>query len=794
MFKYYFKSALRNFKSNKLIFGGSIITVLLCSLCISLLFTYIHNELSMDDIHKREKDIYLMTIKQSAESNPEGIEASMFFNFDYTKYPELENKVSVKKYNEEELRFTIDNNIFSPAGLVVDSTFFQVFDFQLKVGDRKTILQSPETLILTERLAHKMFGSENPIGKTITVVSRKQNVYTVKGIVQNPPSNSSIKFDFILRDHNMEFSRSGIDFLLANNTFDEAKFEEQIKDIGHQHPQFKSSTTQVMPLEDVYFGGKDMRIKGIFSKFGDQKSIKVLMAIIIIIFIISALNFSNLQIININTSLKNIGINKIAGAGSSHILFQKLTELLVLIVLSALLITGLYQLVLPKFNLFTGVELQPQVWQIFLINVTILTSLSVVAMIYPTIVFLRIPIINSLKNQYFSSNKLVGRKVVATVQFSLSFVLLIISMVVVKQLNLMLDKDLGFSSENTIRTKLMYEPIYKGSREDMIKQHKALQKNYQYIKDELASHSSIKFYSQGLSPINPYTMPWKKKGGDQDFTTEKVLTVTPDYAEMFALKIVKGRFFDKTKDKQRSQKLVVNEAALRLWNIQDIEKDQIINKYWSRGGTGYEIVGVVKDFNFEHLSVKPQPLMMVYFEDEDADFLIHFEKGATQTGLQLVESLFMKNNPNQSFKYTFLSDEIAALYDKEKRLSKIYILFTIIAFIISAIGLFTIALYDTRKRTKEIGVRKVNGAKVPEILTMLNKDFLTWVGIAFIIACPIAYYAMTQWLESFAYKTDISWWIFAIAGILAIGIALLTVSWQTWKAATRNPVEALRYE
>ena len=184
----------------------------------------------------------------------------------------------------------------------------------------------------------------------------------------------------------------------------------------------------------------------------------------------------------------------------------------------------------------------------------------------------------------------------------------------------------------------------------------------------------------------------------------------------------------------------------------------------------------------------------MFFEDMEANFLIQFEEGATQSGLQFVEGLFAKNNSGEAFQYTFLTDEIETLYQKEKRLSQIYIIFTIIAFLISATGLFAISLYDTRKRTKEIGVRKVNGAKVSEILALLNKDFLKWVAIAFVIACPIAYYVMYKWLENFAYKTNLSWWIFALAGLLALGIALLTVSWQSWRAATRNPVEALRYE
>jgi putative ABC transport system permease protein len=178
----------------------------------------------------------------------------------------------------------------------------------------------------------------------------------------------------------------------------------------------------------------------------------------------------------------------------------------------------------------------------------------------------------------------------------------------------------------------------------------------------------------------------------------------------------------------------------------------------------------------------------------EANFLIQFEEGATQAGIQFVRQLFNKNNPGGTLDYTFLSDDIQLMYDKEKRLGEIFILFTIVAYIISAIGLFTISLYETRKRIKEIGIRKVNGAKVSEILAMLNKDFLKWVAVAFVIATPIAYFAMHKWLENFAYKTNLSWWIFALAGLLALGIALLTVSFQSWKAASKNPIESLRYE
>ena len=793
MVKHYLKQTFRNFRAAKLIFGGSIITVFLGVLSISLLFTYVYNELSMDNFHHREKDIYMTVIRTSPESQWKGIEATSFFKFNYKEYPELENLVSLVKYKEGEVQFTFKESSFSPEGIIADSSLFRVFDFKLKVGDEKTVLSDPDAAILSEQLAKKMFGKENPIGKIIKVSANREKIFTVKGILANMPSNSSISFDFILPKHSASFDRMGVDFLLAKQGFDKNAFIKKIETIGHKHSQFTKSQMSLVALDDVYFTGKSSDFNNIFSHFGNKKSLNVLYIIMGILFVISALNFSNLQVININASIKNMGINKISGARGYHIFYQKVTEVLLLICISALLITGVYIAILPYFNIISGVMLSPHPLMVLFINVVILVVLMALAMIYPTFIFSRIPITLSLKNQIFSTNKLVGRQAIVTIQFTLSIFLLIASVVVVKQLNMMLDKDLGFSSSNNIKTRFFYEIPRTDIREERMKRRAEQQKNFQYVKNELASHSSVNSYSQGLSPITPFTMAWKLKDGDKDYTTEKGLIVTPDYLKLFGLNLVEGRFFEYGKDKERGKTIVINEAAKRYWGINDISKARILNKSWEPV-EGYEIIGVVKDFNFEHLSVKPQPLIMLYFEDIENEFFIKFNVGSTQTGLLFIQQLFKKFNPGATFQYSFLSDEIEALYQKEKRLSQIYIFFTLIAFLISATGLFTIALYDTHKRTKEIGIRKVNGARVSEILTMLNKDFIKLVAIAFVIAIPIVYYAMNKWLENFAYKTDLSWWIFALAGLLAFIIALITVSWQSWKAATRNPVEALKYE
>jgi putative ABC transport system permease protein len=750
----------------------------------------------MDNFHQREKDIYVITVQQSPQSQVELMSASRFFDFNFKEYPEIENLTRLQKYNKNRLKFVVGESVYSPEGLIADSSFFKVFDFKLKIGDETTILSEPGAVILTEELAEKMFPKENPIGKNIEVIDRMGHLFTVKGIIESPPSNSSIKFDFILSRRYGGFSMSGADFILADSNFNPHEFSERIKEIGHSHVQFKQSVSGVVALDDMYFTSGEIGVKSIFSRSGDKRSVRTLIVIIAVIFIISILNFSNLQIIQINSSLRNIGINKITGAGGKHILFQKITEILLLALISAVLVTFVFVLALPYFNKIAGVGLAPGLWRIFILNSFILILMIGFAMVYPSVVFLRFPITKSLKSQVFSETKLAGRKVVSSVQFALTIILLIVSIGIVKQLDFMLNKDLGFKSENIIATKYFDMGRLDGTDKERKKRREVVANNYEYVKNELAANSSVKQYSQGQVPLEPSNHPWKLKGSDRGFSSGNGLAVTPEYVEIIGLELVEGRFFERERDASRAPQVVINEAAKKFWEIGDISKVKMMNKYWSFGphADGFEIIGVVKNFNCEHLSKTPRPMYLYYMDDIFSNFLIEFEPGTTQAGLQFAEQLFSEVNSGETFQYTFLSDEVEALYQKEKRLSRIYIIFTIIAFLISGTGLFAISLYDTRKRTKEIGIRKVNGAKVSEILAMLNKDFVKWVAIAFVIANPIAYYAMNKWLENFAYKTNLSWWIFALAGLLALGIALLTVSWQSWRAATRNPVEALRYE
>jgi putative ABC transport system permease protein len=746
----------------------------------------------MNKFHKKGKDIYMMVNQSSAISKWRPVNASSSFNFNYQEYPELEYLTSIIKYKEGDLKLTYQDKSFSPEGIVTDTSFSQIFDFRMLRGEGVNILTDPEAIILSERLAEKIFGSTDPIGQNLTLTASTRGVYTVRGVVSNSRPNSSLTFDFIVPKVKNRFMRGGGNFLLVNDGFDRLAFDSKIKSIGEYHPQFKNSITKLVPLDEVYFKNKQFNFERLFSKFGSRKNLYIIYVICFIVFIVSLLNFSNLQIIGLNSSTKKLGILQVNGAHKMSLIALNLSEFFIYSLLVFLLIIPAYYIVLPYFNSIMGVDLILSIEDILVFVSCLDFVFLVFSMIYPLVVIQKTSIIDGVKNQLSKTNNLLGQKKIVVVQFSLLVILLIASFVVSNQLDLMLTKDLGFSTKNIVHTKLFHDLPYEENREELLRKFKIQKEDYQFVKNELTSQTCVVGFSQSSSPLSNNAMPWKVDGKVFDFTTQHLMSVTPESINIFDFEMIEGRFFDRNLDKSRDNKVIINEAAVKFWDIKDISKVQILNKFWMR--SKFEIIGVVKNFHNEHLSMKPGPLIMCYFEDIDNDFFIELNSSDRESGLEVIRDLYNRTNVGQDFSYSFLSDEVEKLYQNEKRLSLIYIIFTLVALFISSIGLFTVALYDTKKRVKEIGVRKVNGAKTIQIIKLLNSDFLKLVLIAIIIACPVAWYAMSQWLENFAYKTELSWWIFALAGLIAMGIALLTVSFQSWRAASRNPVESLRYE
>jgi len=524
----------------------------------------------------------MMVIKASPESGYEAIQASLFFKFNYKNYPEVESLVSLMKYPKDEIKVTFGESSFSPEVLIADSTFFSVFDFKLLTGNKKTILADPGNAIITSDYARKIFGDKDPIGQEIKVTASDMKTFTIKGVAAKLPSNSSITFDLIIPSHSGSYNRMGADFLLVNKKFNQEEFVKKIEKIGHFHPQFRESKVSVLALNDIYFNnkGSNNNYNLIFTRFGDKKNVYVLLVILIVVFAITALNFSGFQIILINAELKNIGIGKILGISAWEQFMQKTIEVVLLIILSSIVVTISYLVLLPSFDSFARVSLSKSILEIVVLNVTIIISLFVLAMLYPSVITLKIPIMDSLKGKVYAGSFLISQKAIVTIQYTLTIASVVASLVIFRQVSLMLQKDLGFDSKNVIRVKMFHRLPYNINPDERKKSTTEQNKNYQYVLSELSSIPAIESFAQGVSPLNPYIMPWKLKGSEKDFLSQNVLIVNPGYLKILGLKITEGRFFDTQKDKSRANKVVINEEAKKFWAIEDIKECRILNKYW----------------------------------------------------------------------------------------------------------------------------------------------------------------------------------------------------------------------
>jgi putative ABC transport system permease protein len=782
---YNLKIALLNLKSKSLITIGSLLSLVFGGICIVLLLSYVDNELSMNKFHEREKDIYLCISKITPQSDWHPIDPGTFLNNDYSEYPEVECFTHIGRFKEGEFSIRSDKKIFTPEGIFADSSFFKVFDFELLNGSQNALSKS-NSILISSRLAIKLFGHTDVIGESLSTTYRFDQSLQIAGILSDPKSDSSLQFDFIV-PHRNEYQKMGVDFLLLKKGSNISNFKNKFSNIGTDHPQFKEGVFSILPLVDVYFTASPANFKSYFSKFGSKKSVYILLSCIVFLFAISFLNLTNLQILGINASRTSLGIHKVNGAKLRHLLAHFSTEILIISTLALLIISlGVFML-LPYFNMLIESDLNLDRWDVLLITLAYTATLTCMAFVYPLLIIKK-----QTQNHIIRDLRSLGQKKLVVVQFIVLVFFLISSMVSTKQIDFLLAKDLGFSSNHIIQVKMFDELNFTDEKEVYMEKLANRKDNLKQIKDLLQADPNIISYSQGDSPLSPLPFPWKADVENQEYSTQNMLIVNPGHAKLFDFQVLSGRFFDEKLDQSREYKVVLNEAALQYWNISDIKNTILKNRYWHEAD--FEIIGTIKDFNYEHLSTKPKPLVLLYFYDFKNDFFIQLNHKNIREGIRAVEQLFYQFNPDKTFEYAFVSEQIQQMYASEKRLRLIYIIFTIVSVIIACMGLFTVALFDTKKKTKEIGLRKVNGAKSFEIMQLLNQDFLKLVCIALVIAFPISYYAMDKWLQNFAYKIELSWWIFALAGIIALGIALLTVSWQSWRAARRNPVDSLRYE
>jgi len=665
-----------------------------------------------------------------------------------------------------------------------DQFFDEVFSFQTHSGNLSVSLADPNKLVLTKDIALKIFGNEDPIGKMVLLNNKP---IVISSILQQLPSNSSIQFDGLVSYQSAKYffgseikDWSNIPFIRVNENTNPLQVssvissvmrntlpEEEIKKID---PVFN---TKLIPVKELYFyGGSPFD----HLKHGSKSLAYVLMIIGIIILLLAIINYSNLLLATSLKWKKDFGIQRVLGAGRNTETHQLFIKGFIVSIIAFCLSVLIINVTLPWLNQLVNYPLSKTDFikpQSAVIAFILLLSTITFSGFMPTILNKKTTPLSQIKGDHLSYRNKGGIwKSLVTFQLFVSIALITASLVITKQIQYGLKKDIGITVQNVLT----------------IPTHKLGGKKTAYI-NTISDHAQTISSCLSTSYINTFTI-WggklKEPGKEDQSVTYNNVRVNHSFIKTLGLEVVKGRDFMRNISDEKA--FIVNQAMLKEYKIDNPLESTI---------RGYPIIGVVKDFNFNSLHHKIEPLVLWNTPESAGLSSIHFTantKEEIENYMHFLKSEWNKLAPELHFEFEFADDRLAAMYEKDITLARSIISFSILAIFIACLGIFGLLSYIMEVRMKEIGIRKVNGAKVFEILKLINTDLIKWVTIAFLLACPIAYYAINKWLENFAYKTTLSWWIFALAGLLALGIALLTVSFQSYKAATRNPVEALRYE
>jgi putative ABC transport system permease protein len=679
----------------------------------------------------------------------------------------------------------------------VNNDFFSIFNgFPFIEGEAFDAIQNPSGIILSETVARKLFGNEPALGKTIISDKHTKEVYTVTGVVRIP-KNSHIDFGYVFTESNREVAGYSnfwgdkphvhVYIKLRENAQIDKTFLSQVTNHISRYSN-KTDKLLFQPLADIHLH-TDYETYIYDKNISSYKYVWIFSGLAILIILMASFNFSVLSVARASERTTEIGIKKVNGAGRTHIISQFMGESIVQTFAATLVALVLIGLFLPWFSQMTGRELQFNFSVKLTVNLLLITlTTGILAGIYPSFFLSSLNPTGILRGGSITGSRTGFIRLLVSVQFFIAIFFIIATSVFIKQLDYIRTKDLGLNHDNivVVPTGLWYD---NGN-----------------FKDELMRNPNI--LNVSASAYAPINFGWKSTlaidhQGTTDSLNVSILWVDEDFAKTYQLEMVKGQFlqmnysaywkeWEKARTGKQEQKeyavsipVVINETAEKMLGFTDPIGQRIGEKV---------IVGVVKDFHFRPLHHPIGPVILLNDPQNIMTANIKIAPQNRAETLQFIRDIYQKYRDERGFSYTYFDDLMNEEYKEELHLKNITTAFSLLAILISVLGILGMTVFSIERKIKEIGIRKVNGAKVSEILTMLNKDFVKWVAIAFVIATPIAYYAMHKWLENFAYKTELSWWIFALAGLLALGIALLTVSFQSWKAATRNPVEALRYE
>lgn len=718
-------------------------------------------------------------------------------------FPEI--KEFVRLGHITDVTFKYGNTVFNEEkGALADPSFFDVFKYPMLKGDIHTVLKEPYTIVLTESLSKKIFGDEDAMGKSLSIFYGGEKVFTVNGILKDLPMNLHMKNDFLIsfntlktwegyRD-NPEPNWNGnnlFTYIKLDKNTDVALLKKKIMDFKVEALPFERHNIE--PLEDIHlYSDKPYEAEA----NGSASRVRFLLAIALIIIILSWLNYVNLSTAKSLERAKETGIRKVAGAQKPQIILQSLFESLLLNLVAIFIATIIVLIVLPLFNNYIAKELTLGLSNLkdFLPMIGFILFGTLVSGIYPAFILSNFTAAKALKGEIRTSGGgLTLRKTLIMGQFLATIILLIGTVVVTKQLKFLQDQPLGANLDQVVafNGKLLNDLPDSLFLRD-VKTLESELKKFPFVKNTVLAQTYPGGDYDNLASSVGITFP---NGTRDDTRIWYNYVVGPEYFNLMGMEFVAGGPFLENSEGY-SHNIVMNEKFVKHMGITRME--DAVDKTVKFFGQDWVISGVIKDYHHFGLKTGIEPMLLRY--DRDAsNLLVKLDQNALSTpglngAISQIENKWKEIFPQSTFNHRFLDQNFEAQYNEDRAFGSAFQIFTILAILIASMGLFGLTSYTVVQRRKEIGIRKVNGARIGQILSLLNKDFVKWVGLAFVIAVPISWYVMHKWLEGFAYKTDMSWWIFALAGISALAIALLTVSWQSFRAAMANPVEALKEE
>ncbi len=801
MIKNYFTIAWRNLWKNKVFSAINIVGLAIGIAACIVIMVFVFYEKAFDGIHK--KNIYRLNEVQNYPGMvaPQNVALSMYPMATTLKqeFPEVINVTRVR--NNEKVNLSVgENRIVLPNVYIVDSTFLQLFDFELVKGNRNSVLQNPNSLLLTEESAAKLFGKEDPMGKIVRRYDRDTLSFTVTGILKNITDNSHMQFGGLISfstiyDPEMMNNWGGnwlITYLeLAPGTnikLMENKFPDYLKrHMSDENRKFYELFLQ--PLKEIHANSSSITHDYVnYQKF-DKRYTYIFSVIALIVLVIACINFMNLSTARSAGRAKEVGVRKSIGAKRGQVATQFLIESILIASLALILAIGLALLFLPAASALSQRDLSlplfSKVWLIpALLGGTIV--IGVLAGLYPAAYLSSFRPVEVLKNALKGgSSKGLLRNILVVTQFTAAVFLIIATVFAVKQLRFMQQKDPGFS-----RDQVMIVPL-----------NSAANGKYDALKQNLLENTLIKSVSASQqrlgNNLHQAGVVYHGNGPMRELTSSQLI-VDHDYVSLYDIKVLAGKNFSSEPSENASAYLVNESLAKEL--LKDDPKaplESVIGKMFGFGGmdSSGKIIGIVKDFNFNSLHHKIETLCL--FNQKDwgySELSIKINGGKSQEAINYIKSIWAKLVPDTPFGYEFLDEHFQELYRADNQVSKTVTVLALLAIIIACLGLFGLASYSAEKRTKEVGIRKVLGASVGSLAALLSGSFVKLVIISIVIAWAIAWFALSKWLQDFAYRVEINWWIFLLAGIAAILIAILTVSFQAIKAAMMNPVKSLRSE